>query len=183
VRRHLTAVVVVLAAAGVSARLAAESYTATATVRHGGASLSAPVRLTITRVAGEPERAALLQAIRTGPAAVRAALAALPDAGFIELGARRTPVKFAGTRPTAGPGRLVTLVTAEPVLFLGAGLPGARPRSESAVAVALIELRDDGGGLGELAPAATLGVDDQGALRIDDYGATVMWLTGIAAER
>jgi hypothetical protein len=33
---------------------------------------------------------------------------------------------------------------------------------------------------GELVPAAKVGVDPKGALLIDDYGATVVWLTNVA---
>ena len=36
---------------------------------------------------------------------------------------------------------------------------------------------------GELAPAAKIGLDSAGALVIQDYGATVVWLQGIIRAR
>ena len=78
-------------------------------------------------------------------------------------------------------GRLLTIVTAEPILFLGAGLPDAAPRDGFEVAVAMLDLT--GGRLsGELVPAAKVGVDPNGALLIDDYGATVVWLSGVTPK-
>ena len=78
-------------------------------------------------------------------------------------------------------GRLVTIVTAEPILFIGAGLPEAPSREGFDVGVAMLEL--DGGKVsGELVPAAKVGVDPNGALLIDDYGATVVWVSGAAPK-
>jgi hypothetical protein len=104
-------------------------------------------------------------------------LAAFGDAGVIQFGGRRTPIKFASQRPTDS-GRLVTVVTAEPILFLGAGLPESKPRSGFEVAVAMLVLNGTRG-RGELAPAAKIGLDHHGALLIEDYGATVIWLDGL----
>jgi hypothetical protein len=69
------------------------------------------------------------------------------------------------------------------MLFFGAGLPDARARPGDEVAAALLDVRDDGGGLGELAPAAKIAVDPEGAVLIDDYGATVVWLQGLIRTR
>jgi hypothetical protein len=77
----------------------------------------------------------------------------------------------------------VTILTAEPVLLLGAGVPEARPRQGFEVAVAMLDLNDAGAGLGELAPAAKVALDAEGALRIEDYGATVVWLQGLARAK
>ena len=78
-------------------------------------------------------------------------------------------------------GRLLTMVTAEPILHLGAGLPEAtrrrlRRRRGDARRV------DAGAGVGELAPAAKIGLDPNGAVLIDDYGATVVWLNELAKK-
>jgi hypothetical protein len=177
------ALVLPLAAAGVGGQPAAESYTATASVKHGGASASVPVVVTITRYSTPDERAAVVKALRDqGADGARHALARLPEAGFIELGRRRTPSGFAGVRPT-GSGRLITVLTAEPILFLGGAMPAAPPRKGFDVAVAMFEVQDAGSGTGELAPAARVGLDRADALVIDDYGAAVIWLNGIAAKR
>jgi hypothetical protein len=172
-----------LAVAAASAQSHPETFTATASVKYGEASASAPVTVTITRWATADERATVVKAVREqGSGGARKTLSALGDAGVIELGSRRTAIKFAGARPT-GSGRLVTLITAEPILFLGAGIPGAQPREGFDVAVAMLDLNEAGEGLGELAPAAKVALDAHGALTIDDYGATVMWLKGLARAK
>lgn len=176
------AVAMLRAAAG-SAQAPPETFSATASVKHGAASAAAPVTVTITRYASAAERAAVMKAVRDGgSAAVRTALAALPDAGFIQLGERRTAIRFAGER-TTGSGRLITVVTGEPILFLGAGVPAAKPRTGFDVAVALLDVNGNGGGSGELAPAAKVGVDEGGAVLIEDYGATVVWLKDLARAK
>jgi len=158
-----------------------ETFAATATVKRAGVSATAPVSVTITRYATDAERDAVMAAVKAGGStAVHRALASTKDAGFIQLGDRRTAIKFAGQRPMPS-GRLVTIVTAEPILFIGAGLPEAAPRAGYEVAVAMLEL--DGGKVsGELVPAAKIGVDANGALLIEDYGATVVWLSGVTQK-
>ena len=156
-----------------------ETFAATATVKRAGASVSAPVSVTITRYSSDAERDAVMAAVRAGGSgALHRALGSAKDAGFIQLGDRRTVIKFVGQRPMPS-GRLVTIVTAEPILYIGAGLPEAPPRDGFDVGVAMLEL-NDGKVSGELVPAAKVGVDPKGALLIDDYGATVVWLTGVA---
>jgi hypothetical protein len=173
---------VVLAVAAAAAQHGGETFRATASVTRGEARASAPITITIASYSSAADRSAVLAALQARGAQTRHTLAGLADVGVIELGGRRTPIKFAATRPTAG-GRLVTIVTAEPMLFLGAGLPDVRPRQGHEVAAAILDLRDDGGGLGELAPAATIGLDKDGAVLIDDYGATVVWLQGLTQAR
>lgn len=177
------AIAVALAAATVGAQTVAETYTATASVTRGETTASAPITVTIHHYSSAADQAALVAAMRqASPSAARATLSSLGDVGVIEMGGRRTPVKFASARPT-GSGRLLTVVTAEPLLHLGAGLPEAPPRDGYDVAVAVLDVREDGAGIGELAPAARVGFDAQGALLIHDYGATVVWLQGLIRAR
>jgi hypothetical protein len=167
----------------VSAQGAAETFTATASVKRGAASATAPVTVTITRYGTDAERDAVMSAIRKqGSDGARTVLSGMSDAGFIELGGQRSAIKFAGQRVT-GSGRLVTVVTAEPIVYLGAGLPGAQGRTGFDVAVAMLDLTEAGTGTGELAPAAKVGVDEHGAVLIDDYGATVLWLNDLVRKQ
>jgi len=171
----------VLGSAALLAQATPETFSATATVKRAGVSASAPFSVTITRYGTDAERDAVVAAVRAGgSAAVHRALVATKDAGFIQLGERRTAIKFAGQRPMPS-GRLLTIVTAEPILFIGAGLPESAPRAGYEVAVAMLEI--DGVKVsGELVPAAKIGVDPNGAFLIDDYGATVVWLSGAASK-
>jgi hypothetical protein len=148
-------------------------------VKKGSASATAPVQVTVTRYATATEREMVMKAVKEGgTTGLRKTLSGLSDAGFIQLGERRTALKFASQRDTAS-GRLLTVVTAEPILFLGAGVPASKPQSGFDVAVAIIELKEGSAGLGDLAPAAKVTVDDKGALLVEDYGSTVVWLNGV----
>jgi hypothetical protein len=180
-RAALVAVAVAALGSGSADAAGPETFTAVASLKKGAASASAPVSVTVTRYATESEIAAVRKAAEAGGPALRTALAALGDAGFIQLGEGRTPIKFAAERATGG-GRIITILTAEPMLFMGAGLPAAKPKEGFDVAVAMLDL-DQTGGKGELAPAAKVGIDKGGAIVIEDYGATVMWLSGLARSK
>ena len=154
---------------------ATETLTGTASARKGTTRVSAPFSVTIRRYATAAERDALIAAIRDeGTSGARRVLATMPDAGTIQLGDRHTTIKFVSQR-TTGSGRLVTLLTAQPIVFVGAGVPDAQPRTGFDVALAFLDLQETGG-IGELAPAARIGIDHAGALVTEDYGATVIWL-------
>ena len=168
-------------AAVVAAQAMPETFTATAAVRKGTVTASAPFSVTIARYGSAAEREAVMAALRNGgTAALKPILAKMADAGVLQIGERSTPIKFAAQRQTAS-GRLVTVVTAEPVLFLGGGLPAAQPRKGFDVAVAMLYPGDSA--FGELAPAAKVGLDSSGAILIEDYGATVVWLERLTAAR
>jgi hypothetical protein len=174
--------VVSIFAAIVSAQAPAETLMGTASARKGTTRVTAPFSVTITRYASAAERDALIAAIRDeGTAGARRTLAAMEDAGVIQLGGRRTTIKFVSQR-TTGSGRLVTLLTAQPIVFVGSGLPDAQPRAGFDVALAFLDLQQTGG-IGELAPAAKIGIDDGGALFTQDYGATVIWLDGLVGAK
>jgi hypothetical protein len=182
-RGSALALVVGLAGCGVSAQSAPETFTATAAVQRGATRASAPFFVTISRYASDSERAAVAQALRTGgPAALRQTLSTMADAGVIQLGELKATIKFAGSRPT-GSGRLVTVVAAEPMLFIGAGVPQATPRTGFDMTMAMLDLKEGEPGLGELVPAAKVGIDDGGALIVEDYGPSVVWLKNLLPAR
>ena len=169
---------VALALAAVLTAAAPETFKATATIRKGAVTASAPVSVSIAKYSAPADRDAVLGALKSGgTAAVRGALAKMADVGFVQVGEQKTPIKFAAERPTSS-GRLVTAVTAQPIARIGAGLPDAKPQAGYDVAVVMLYLGT--APTGELAPAAKIGVDKDGALLIEDYGSTVVWLNGIA---
>ena len=63
-------------------------------------------------------------------------------------------------------------------MFLGAGLPGAKPKEGYDFAVIDIEVDAKGDGSGTLAPAAKIRMN-QGAFVVEDYGAEVVRLTAV----
>ena len=70
----------------------------------------------------------------------------------------------------------MTILTDQPLLFLGAGLPGAKAKEGYDFAVIDIEVDAKGNGSGTLAPAAKIKMK-QGAFVVEDYGAEVVQLT------
>lgn len=160
-----------------------DAFTATASVKRGSVRAEADARVEIHRYATDEERAALVRAVREADStAVQNTLATMADAGYIQLGAHQAPIKFASRRETAD-GHLFTVVAATPILYLGAGLPAARPTAGFDVAIAILDVKNSASGVGELAPAAKIKIDEGGAVVIDDYGDTVVWLNRLERSR
>jgi hypothetical protein len=175
----------VLLAGGVSllAQAGGETFTATAAVKSPTASASAPVTIRVDRLISEADRDKILAVVKKNDqAATRQALAAMPDVGYIELGKKRTAIKYAFARPT-GSGRLITVVTAEPILYLGGAAPDAKPKEGFNLALAFLILDASDKGDGELAPAAKVKTNADGAIVTDEYGSEVIRLTGIAKAK
>jgi hypothetical protein len=159
-----------------------ETFSATATVKTaGGASVTAPVTVQIDRTTPQAEADALAAAFKSGgAAAVRKALKAAAATGSIRLGAGApTPTRLTVVRPT-DKGRLITMVADTPVLFLGAGVPTAKPKEGYDFAVLDLEVDAGGRGSGTLAPAARITLKD-GAFVVEDYGAELVRLTSVSA--
>ena len=188
--RALTAVVVfaVAMAIGLLGRVSAavavpETFSATASIDSPKGQASVPVEIKIDRYTTDAERDTIIAAVKANDAAKTIkALEQQPDAGSLTFGGRVTPIKYAYAR-TTGDGRLVTLVTARPVAFVGAGLPDAKPKTGHDLAIALLMLDANDTGVGEIALAANVKVTETGALQTDDYGRETVRLTKIARKR
>ena len=162
------------------AQAGAEAFSGTATVKTAaGGSATAPVTITVDRKMAAKEAESLAAAFKSGGAAgLRKALVGVPPTGSVRLGTGPvTTTRFTLERVT-GAGRLLTILTDQPMMFLGAGLPGAKPKEGYDFAVIDIELDAKGNGSGTLAPAAKIRMN-QGAFVIDDYGAEVVRLTEV----
>jgi len=173
-----------LPAVPAAAQSAPETFTATAAVKSAaGASATAPVVIAITRWTTDAERDTAMAALKSGGStALRKALSAMPEAGTIEVGGQKAPLRFA--RPlTTGGGRLITVVASEPILHLGAGVPDAKPKAGYDLAFATFEVDTSGkGNTGDLAPAAKLKIGTGDAIVVDDYGTEAVRLSGIAKK-
>jgi ABC-type molybdate transport system substrate-binding protein len=184
--RNASALAVLALVATASAALAQgtqEVYNATASLKTAaGASVTAPVVILIKRWTTDSEREKVVGALKAGGAsALQKQVASLPDAGFIQLGEMKTPIRFARTLPVEG-GKVVTVATSQPIFYVGAGVPGAKPAEKAGydVAVAIFQVDAAGkGDTGDLAPAAKVSFDDKGALLVEDYGAEAVRLLGI----
>jgi len=150
---------------------AAETITATANVKNsGGVEASAPVSVTLDRFSTDAERDKVLAALKQGgTASVRALLLTASPLGSVRVGTINTVIKFAYSRTTAD-GRLITVVTGSPIAFVGAGLPGAAPKTGYDLGLVLLNTSTSGPGHGELTPAAKVRLNEQGAIVTEDYG-------------
>jgi hypothetical protein len=162
----------------------AETLAATASVTQGGKTSSSPVTVTLTRLSTDAERTELMAAIKKGgTAAARDLLAGRAAVGTVQLGKQQTPVKYAFARSMGAAGRLITVVTAQPIPVAGTGLPEMTPRQGYDLGLLLLEVPDSGTGQGEMSPAAKIRLNDQGGVVTEDSAAgTVVRLSGIAKK-
>jgi hypothetical protein len=158
----------------------AEVFTATAAVKGaGGASASAPVTVTVDRKMSQSEADPLVAAFKAGGAdALRKKLVGVPPTGTVRIGGgSETPTRLTIERAT-GEGRLLTIVADKPLVFVGAGVPGAKPKEGYDFAVIDLQVDAKGGGSGTIAPAAKIKLN-QDAFVVEDYSGEVVRLTAV----
>jgi hypothetical protein len=178
-RLPLFAVVVLGLAVTVTSQTT-EKYSATAAIKTaGGAAATAPVMIEVTRKMSEKEAEALTGAFKTGgAAAVRKALTGVTPTGSITIGAGKpVATRFAIERPT-DKGRMLTLVTDQPIVLIGAGRPGAQPAAGFDFGIIDFVVDASGNGTGTMSPAAKVTVR-QGAFVVDEYSGELIRLTGV----
>jgi len=169
--------VVLMAPASLRGQGTAEVFTATAAVKTAaGAAASAPVTISVDRKMSKSEADTLVGAFKSGGApALRKALVGVAPTGTVQIGTgKATPTRLTVERAT-GSGRLLTIITDQPLLFLGAGVPGAKPQAGYEFAVIDITVDAKGNGTGTIAPAAKIKMN-QAAFVVEDYGAEVIQL-------
>jgi hypothetical protein len=176
----LCATAVVIATAGMAALQNAETIAADARVKSaGGVTATAPVVVTLKSYSSDADRDALVAALKKGGTAdARQMLMKRDDLGTVQVGGRQTPVKYAYARSTGG-GRLITVVTASPIAFIGAGLPEAKPTAGYDLGLVMLETMDAKPGRGELVPATKIRVNADGAIVTEDYSGEVVVLTNV----
>lgn len=171
-----------LAVAGVAAqaRQAAETFAAEARVKSaGGVSATAPVTVTLSGYSSDADRAALMAALKKGGTAeARLWLQKQNGVGTVQVGTRQTPVKYAFARSTGG-GRLITVVTAEPIAFIGAGVPDAKTKTGYDLGLVMLDTTASGPGRGELVPATKIRLNADGAIATEDYSGEVVVLSNV----
>ena len=157
-------------AAAPAAQPGPETFQATASVKTAGsAEASAPVTIVVTRKMPQEEADKLTKAFTSGGvAALRKALVGVAPTGSIQIGAGKpTPTRLTLERP-AEQGRMLTVVSDSPLLFIGAGLPGAKPKDGFDFGIVDLIVDSKGSGSGTISPAAKVTVR-QGAFVVDEY--------------
>jgi hypothetical protein len=181
--RVLISVALLAPASYALAQAGTETFTATAAVKTAGsAAASAPVTITVDRKMSQSEAEKLAAAFKSGGAAgLRKALAGVPPTGSVQLAAGKpTPTRLTVER-TTDKGRLLTIVTDTPLIFLGAGLAGAKPKEGYDFGVIDLEVDAKGSGSGTLIAAARVTVKD-GAFVVEDYSSELVKLTGVSRK-
>ena len=175
-----TLVMTIVLVAELSTQSRPETYTASASVKTaGGASLSAPVTVDVTSWTSDAERTRLAGVLRSGGhTALQKQLAAMKTLGTITLGKTPYDAKYAYAM-TSSEGRIITVVTATPMFFIGAGAPGAKPTGGHDFGVLTIEVNDAGRGKGTLTPAASVKTSDSGAIVVQDYSVELVTLPDV----
>lgn len=165
------------------AQAQSETFTAIAKVQGKVGAGIADLTVTANRFATNAERDALVAAVKQGgTAAARTLLRSKADAGTLRLGSRPAgTIKYVFARDTGG-GRLLTIITADPVVLLGSGLPDAKPPAGYDLGLVLLELPASGTGKGEMVPAAKVKVDAQGAIVTEDYSGETVQLTQVVKK-
>jgi opacity protein-like surface antigen len=173
----LTAVVAVLS---LSAALAAESYTVTATGNVDGKGKSVKATITIDRFSTQTEKDAARAAFDAGgTTGLAAKLKTVPAVGRLTFEDGRVfDLKLTNQFEVMG-GRFVTVITAKPIVFLGADQPGAKAIDGFAVSVIDLSLKANGTAEGTAAPAAKVKIGDKGGFQVEDYGSRTIWLKDI----
>jgi len=181
----LAAVLLVSAAAGALPQSknvagAPETFNARAHVGTDAANADVYVTIRVEKYTPEKERDAVLKALQSGGStAFLDALHKSPVAGQIDTGKQTFAIHWArDTRDEKG-GRVITLVTDTPMYFVGAGVPGAKPRAGYDVAV--IQLKMDPAGIGEgtMAAAARVKPGEPEGVQVDDYGSEPVKLMSV----
>jgi hypothetical protein len=161
-----------------------DTFTATASVKTAaGAAATAPVTIVVSRKMPQQEVDKFTAAFKTGgPGALRKALDGVPPTGSVRIGDRApTAIRLTLERVT-DKGRLLTMITDQPILFLGAGLPGAKPKAGYDFGIVDIEVDATGSGTGTLLPAAKVRVE-KGAFVVDEYGSERIQLAGVKLKK
>jgi hypothetical protein len=164
----------------ISAQTRAETYTATASVKTaGGASLTAPVAIDVAEWTTDADRKRLAGVLKSGgDAALQKQLAGMKTLGTVTVGKTQFDAKYAYAMASSE-GRIITVVTTNPIFFVGAGAPSATPTTGHRFGVVTIEVNDAGSGKGTLTPAASVKMSDADAIVVEDYSVELVTLPDV----
>ena len=143
-----------------------------------GKRASVPVTISIDATTPDADRVALAAKAKTNPAGAKGLLAGSKQLGFIEARAVRVPIRYAFASP-GGDGQIITVISDEPLGFIGGDKNSAKPKEGYDLSYAMIAVDPSGSGRGEMAPACKIKFMESGAPAVEDYGKQVVWLDDI----
>jgi len=171
-------------AAATSSQTASESFSATAAIKTAsGAQATAPVTIIVTHKMSQAEADKYTSAFaKGGVAALRKALTGVAPTGSVQIGTgKATPTRLTLERPSDR-GRMLTIVTDQPLMFVGAGLPDAKPKEGFDFGIIDIIVAESGAGSGTMSPAAKVTVK-QGVFVVDEYSGELVRLTDVKKSK
>jgi hypothetical protein len=174
----LSILVLTVSVAAAFAQAGAETFSGTASVKAaGGAAATSPVTITVTRKMSQAEVDKLLAAFKSGGApALRKALTGVPTTGSIQMGSGKpTPTALTLERPSDR-GRLLTIVSTSPIMFVGGGMANAKPKEGFDFGIVDLVVDAGGAATGTMSPAAKVTVR-QGVFVVDEYSGESVQLT------
>jgi hypothetical protein len=145
----------------------------------GVAGADALVTIQIDEYTPEKDVRAMELALQSGgSAAFVEALRQAPVAGQFKVGDQSFAIRWARRQPTKS-GYTISVVVEKPVVFVGAGVPGAKPRAGYDVAV--LRLNMDSAHIGEGTMAAAAKVKPGGAtgVEVEDYATEPIKLVSV----
>ena len=167
-------------ALSLSAALAGESYTATATGKVDGKNKKVSATITIDRFSTQAEKDAARAAFDAGgTTGLAAKLKTMPAVGKLTFEDGRIFDLKLTSEYKLTDGRFLTVITDKPIVFLGADKPGAKPIDGYDVSVIDLNLKENGRGEGTAAPAAKVKIGNRGGFQVKDYGSKTIWLTDV----
>jgi hypothetical protein len=107
------------------------------------------------------------------------ALREAPRVGTLDVAGQTFGIRWAREVPNAN-GRIISLVTDQPVFFVGGGRKDAKPKGGYEVAVIQLVLDASGKGTGTMAAAARVKPGGETGVRIDNYAEKPVQLTATA---
>lgn len=148
-----------------------ETFTATATVKGPNATATASVRVQIDRYTEDRDRKAMREALTYGGfIKFYPALKASPAVGQVTVGTDlKFTIRWASQESTASGGRVITIVTDQPIYFVGGSREGAKKKAGYDVAILQLDLDAAGAGTGRIAAAARIKPKPPEGIQLDDY--------------
>jgi hypothetical protein len=162
---------------------APETFTANLLALGGkGGAGSATLMINVQRYTPDSDRTAVEEALKSGGyPAFLTALRKAPEVGSVAFNDRKWAIRWARERPTRN-GRMIVLVTDQPIHFVGGGAVDAKPRAGYEVAVIQMTVDDVGLGNGSMAAAARVKPDGEAGVVIDDYAEQPIKLTSVVRK-
>jgi hypothetical protein len=149
---------------------APETFIANAQVVGDNAGSTAVVTIQINQYTDEKDRAKIQDALKFGGyPGFLPVLRKAPEIGFVELNGRKVIARWARQQTDPKGRRSISVVTDEPVFFVGGGDPDAKPRAGYDIAVIELDVNDIGLGTGTMAAAARVRPGGPTGVQVDDY--------------